>query len=464
MNALPWIHVDGTRFADEDGRTVILTGMGLGGWMDMESFITGYAGVEQNMRQAMLDALGQDRYDLFFDELDVAFFDEDDARFLASLGMNSMRLPVNYRHFEDDSRPFELVERGFERLDRVVTLLARHGLYSVIDLHAVQGYQNNHWHCDNPTHLPGLWQHPHFQDRAVHLWEALAERYKDRPEVAGFNLVNEPGNPSGVELAAFYDRLVKAVRAVDPRHMLFLDGNRYATDFTVFDHMPERFGNVVYAAHDYALPGMADSTGYPGEVRGEYCDKAAVEQTFLRRTSHQRATGTPIWLGEFGPVYPLDRPQADWRYQVLQDQLDIYRQYGASWSAWTYKDIGLQGVVYADPESPYMRHTLGFRQLKERLGADSWGGTDQHIRHIIGPLEDLMATEFPEYDPYPWGQSRRIGLLVRHILLCEPMAARYAALFAGLDEDGLKDMARSFRFDACVVREQLKNVLERNLR
>ena len=42
-----------------------------------------------------------------------------------------------------------------------------------------------------------FWQHKHFQDRAVWLWENLADRYKDNPWVAGYNLLNEPSDPSG---------------------------------------------------------------------------------------------------------------------------------------------------------------------------------------------------------------------------------------------------------------------------
>ena len=43
-----------------------------------------------------------------------------------------------------------------------------------------------------------------------------------------------------------------------------------------------------------------------------------------------RETGTPIWVGEFGPVY-VDEPAADdMRYQVLRDQLEIYDRYQAS--------------------------------------------------------------------------------------------------------------------------------------
>lgn len=86
--------------------------------------------------------------------------------------------------------------------------------------------------------------------------------------------------------------------------MLFLDGNTYSTDFSMFtDPLP----NTVYTAHDYALPGFVDGGSYPGVSRGQQVDRAAVERTFLERTSYMRDTGTPFWIGEFGPVYTVGR-------------------------------------------------------------------------------------------------------------------------------------------------------------
>jgi hypothetical protein len=136
------------------------------------------------MRAAVARVLGPERAERFFDRLLDCFFAAGDARLLAELGVNCLRLPISYRHFESDAKPFELLEAGFERLDRAIRLCGEHGIYSVIDLHAVPGAQNQHWHSDNPTHVAAFWLHPHFQDRVVHLWEALADRFKDRPELA----------------------------------------------------------------------------------------------------------------------------------------------------------------------------------------------------------------------------------------------------------------------------------------
>ncbi|GAA3105496.1 glycoside hydrolase family 5 protein [Nonomuraea salmonea] len=294
------LHIDGDRLVTASGETVRLRGVGLGGWMNMENFITGYPSTEELQRAALRRVLGQDVYDAFFERFLEVFFTDDDARFLADLGMNSVRVPFNYRHFEDDDRPMRLKEEGFLLLDRVIETCARHGLYTVLDLHAAPGYHNQRWHSDNPTHRSLFWTHRHFQDRVVHLWEALADRYKDNPWVAGYNPLNEPADPSGERIGPFYERLHAAIRAVDPSHVLFLDGNRHATDFELFaDPLP----GTVYTVHDYALAGFADSGDYPGLSRGRHVDRDYLEARFLERAEYMRRTGTPIWVGEFGPVY-----------------------------------------------------------------------------------------------------------------------------------------------------------------
>jgi len=460
VERLAWLKVDGTRLVDETGRTVVLTGVGLGGWLNMENFITGYPATESLQRQALRRVLGQEGYDRFFRRFLTDFFDVDDARYLASLGLNSVRVPFSYRHFEDDDRPFQLKEEGFRWLDRIVDICADAGLYTILDLHAAPGYQNQNWHCDNPTHWALFWTHRHFQDRVIHLWEALADRYRDNPAVAGYNPLNEPADPSGEVIGPFYERLERAIRAVDSRHVLFLDGNRYSTDFSMFT---EPFPNTIYTAHDYALPGIAVDGVYPGVTRGEYFDRSVVEQTFLRRTEFMRRTGTPIWIGEFGPMYTADPERNAQRYQLLRDQLEIYHQYGASWALWTYKDIGLQGLVYARPDSAYLQRIKPALDKKRRLGTDSWGGDPRNVRHILDPIEEFFDKEFRDFTPFPWGRRAWINLLVRHILLAEPLVEDFARCFVGVTPDEAEELAGSFAFHECVRREELAQVLRERL-
>jgi len=454
------LRVDGTRIVSGD-TPVILRGFGLGGWMNMENFITGYAGSESQQRRALRRVLGDEGYERFFNRFLREFFTEADAAYLASLGLNSLRIPFNYRHFESDADPFAIKEEGFALLDRVVEACAGHGIYTILDLHAVPGAQNQHWHSDNPTQWAHFWTQRQFQDRVVNLWERIAEHYRGNPWVAGYNPVNEPADAHGDAIGPFYRRLEAAIRAVDPDHILFLDGNRYSTQF---DQLGDPLPNTVYTAHDYALPGFVDGGPYPGVSRGEYVDRDRVEETFLQRTAYMRETGTPIWVGEFGPVYTGDPARDEQRYQLLQDQLEIYDRYDASWALWTYKDIGLQGVVTVDPESDYLRRIAPVLEKKARLGVDSWGSTDSGIRDILEPIERLFEAEFPDFQPYPWGARRWIHGHVRHVMLAEAMVDEFARAFEGVGPDEAERLADAFAFRNCRIREGLAVILERAAR
>jgi endoglucanase len=456
--AAAWLRTRGSEFTDGDGQPVRLRGVGLGGWLNMENFITGYAANESLMRAAVRQVLGQDAYELFFERLLTVFFTAEDAALLAAAGLNCVRLPVNYRHFEDDSAPFIMKPDGFRHLDRVIGLCAGQGIYTVIDLHAVPGAQNHHWHSDNPSHIPMFWAHPHFQDRVVRLWEHIAGHYSGHPWVAGYNPVNEPADESRSVVGPFYQRLVAAIRAVDTRHTLFLDGNTYSTEFGIFG---EPWENTVYACHDYAAAGLGRGGPYPGLTQGTWVDADALERKFLERAEYSRRTGTPVWVGEFGPVYTGD-PQIDaQRRQILADQLEIYRRHQASWSIWTYKDLGTQGLATVRPGSPYGTRFGPFVAKKNRLGADSWGSTGTGLPEVTGPFQDMMAREFPGFEPYPWGRWDWVRTLLLNITVAQPLAAEYAELFRGLGEDDLLALADSFALANCSVRTSLIDQLGR---
>lgn len=121
--ATGFLKVVGDKIVDGTGKPVILRGAGLGGWLNMENFITGYPGHESEHRAAMLKVLGKEKYEYFFDRWLYYFFKEDDAKFFASLGLNCLRLPFNYRHLEDDMNPKVLKVEGFKHLDRVIDLV-----------------------------------------------------------------------------------------------------------------------------------------------------------------------------------------------------------------------------------------------------------------------------------------------------------------------------------------------------
>lgn len=449
---LQLLSVRGDAFVDESGRRVHLRGVCIGGWLDMENFISGFAGNETLMRTDVATAIGHQAARLFFERYLQAFFNEPDAEFLANEGFNCVRIPVNYRHFESDMRPFEIIDDGFRHLDRAIEQCGSRGIYTIIDLHALPGGQNHDWHSDNQTHVPAFWLHPHFHDRVVNIWQAISGRYRGNPWVAGYNLMNEPADESRSIVGPVYARLVEAVRVVDPDHILFLDGNTYATEF---DSLSDFGPNVVYTLHDYVPSGFGRGGPYPGLTDGQWIDREVAEQMFLERSQYARDTGTPLFVGEFGPTYMGDESNDAQRRVILRDQLDLYRRYGASWTIWTYKDLGRQGLVAVDPKSAYRQRFDLFVAKKNRLGSDSWGSNEVGVREVTQPVQDLVAAEFPDFDPYPWGRWDFVRRLLLNILIARPLSLEYASLLKGLDDDDLGRLAESFAFANCAPRTLL---------
>ena len=92
---------------------------------------------------------------------------------------------------------------------------------------------------------------------------------------------------------------------------------------------------------------------------------------------------------------------------------------------------------------------------KRRLGVDAWGSTHAELPEVIEPLHALIAREFPDWAPYPWGVREATDLLVRHILLAQAMLPEYAERFRGLGDDELDELADSFALERCRRRERL---------
>lgn len=460
------LHVQGAEIVDVSGTRIILKGAGLGGHLNFENFITGYSGHEHEHRAAMTEVLGEKKANFFFNRLLHYFFTDEDAAFFQSLGLNCIRVPFNYRHFIDDDNPAQLKESGFRFLDNIVDICGRHNLYVILDLHAAPGGQNQDWHSDSGIARALFWEFRVFQDQTVDLWIALAKHFAGNPVIAGYNPLNEPADSKHTRLTAWYTRVEQAIRDVDPDHILFIDANTYAMDFSHFDTV---LPNAVYACHDYAalgfpVPGQALYTGTQDQN-----DKLL--RQFNRKAEFSRQHNVPLWNGEFGPVYadPLTDVDADKtnrsRIGVLQEQLRIYSESQTHWSIWLYKDIGYQGMVHVSHESPYMKLIAEFVAKKQRLGLDFWGIVDKSgVSETYDPFFQKLKEMVPKHlhnikYPHPWPIERHFERIIRECLLSEYLGMEFAELFKDKSESELEDLAASFSFQNCITRDTLNDVL-----
>ena len=471
------LQVKKNQVIDERGDFIYLRGMCIGGWMNMENNINGHPGDEHGLRRVMADMLGKSKAQFFFDRLLDYFFAEADVVFLKECGANTVRLPLNYRHFESDAEPFHYLEPGFRRLDQAVQWCAKHGMYVILDLHAVQGFQNSDWHCDNSSRHTFFWQERQYQDRFVALWEEFARRYKGNATIAGYNVMNEPivNAPAGRFTRAYkpdwetvnrvYRRVVGAIRNIDPAHIIFLEGDCYSTQF---DGLEAPFAeNLVYSSHNYTRAGHGPGS-YPGVLDGEHWDKEKLRQLFANHsgTRYAQKYNVPLWIGEFGAR--MDGPQPEWsdRCRSLDDQLDIFEEFDAHWTAWTFKDVVRHGWAILDPESEYVQRIAPILKAKRALGLETWwsgGQKDQPFDEVLNKAIDYIEKTIGDPEIDHDANKVHMGQALLGGYVPSLMLPTFARLFKSMSENDLDRVLQSFAFKNCKIREDKTAVLKKHL-
>ncbi|MGD0173630.1 MAG: cellulase family glycosylhydrolase [Anaerolineales bacterium] len=311
----PMVHQVGRSLIDPNGQPLRLRGVNLGGWLLWEGwdFSKGSDLSENTIDQGVIKLVGQDALDRFHQQVYENFITEADIRAIEGLGFNSVRLPINYNILEDDSRPYVYLDSGWRMIDQALTWCEKYNLYVILDLHAVPGGQSGLPPSNPSPGEPRIWFSPDDQARTVALWKAIAERYRGRTVVAGYDLINEPLPSNGNKLILLYQRIIPVIRQVDPDHLLVLEGTAFSGNFDAFTG--PLFENEMYGFHMY---------NWFGDNRKKKLDQ-------FQEIS--RAQNVPLWAGEFG----------DNTYAMIGSTVAMYENSGngvtAGWPFWTWKKV-----------------------------------------------------------------------------------------------------------------------------
>jgi hypothetical protein len=279
--ANPFVHQDGRRLVDGSGAPVTLRGVNLGGWLAWEGWIFGGGWSldgESKLLARLAELVGRDEAERFREDVRERFVTDADLARIAALGFDTVRVPLNHVLLEEDAKPYAYRPEGWAVLDRLVDGCEAHGLRAVLDLHAAPGGQSPWFMADPDSQL--LWDSNANRDRTVALWRAIAQRYANRPGIAGYDLLNEPSPPDDAALLALYRRIASAIREVDPHHLLILEGTSGASNLAPFTGPVS--ANQAYSVHQYEFFGDWKS------------DELA------RWTAVGAAHDVPLWIGEFG--------------------------------------------------------------------------------------------------------------------------------------------------------------------
>ncbi len=410
------LRVHGNQFVLR-GRPIRLRGIGLGNWLNLEHFMLGIPGTESEIRAAIETIYGPTSAQRFWDSYCSTYTADADLEFVRALGLNSLRIPINFSRFglEDDN---VAIESTLQELDRALAIATQCGLLVIIDLHAAPGGQNPDWHCDNATGAAGFWQNDGHRNRVVRFWERLASYYCDNTTVAGYDLLNEPcflDDANGSVLVGFYEACIAAIRRVDPHHIIFIEGNRYARDFSMFQRNLD--DQIAYSLHYYPFLQI------PNELRAPNAAVTLRERLFAETSLAQLVNDLqkPIWCGETGHALHLSDSAP-----VLLQFLGMLEELNVSWALWPLKDARAMGLLTPKHDSPWMSLT--------RSASGNWSFWELFSRDSV-----LAASEHSD----PLAYYRRLAELT------SSAHARFRQRLSEVPFHVLHTALESFAFAAC---------------
>lgn len=379
MRPKGYVHSIGESLYDGEGRKLVLKGVNFGDWFVQEfwmatsclpSFQTGRYTQRRGL-EAML--LNPNIPKESIRSLEAVYIDnfikEEDFRRVHDLGLNTIRINFSVYNLTDDGEKVRF--GGFDKLDWALDMAEKYDLYVVLDLHGAIGSQNMDNHSGDDSQF-ALYGNEENKRKTIHLWEQIAQHFKERTIVCGYDLLNEPRRKKhrygGKICFDFYDELYKAVRRIDPDHMIFVECFSFPNHGADF----RKYGweNICYEYHIYNLTPFSQRT----------CLR------FYKALHHLMGYKAPVYIGEWN-AWGKDR---DWERTFA-----FFDKMGWSYTSWTYK-------INRYPQDHGIRAGRGHWGLLEInvKPVDLFTATPEEIQETYSQVGSENAKKTHVYDVY----------------------------------------------------------------
>ena len=325
LNSQGFLKVKGKEIVNGKGETILLRGMGLGGWMLQEPYmlqLSKVAGTQTEIKYKITELTGEGNCEKFYRSYLNNMITKRDIDSLKAWGFNSIRLPMHYNLFtlpiekEPVAGQITWLKTGFELTDNLLSWCRKNKMYLILDLHAAPGGQGNDRPiADVDTLKPQLWESEYNLQKTIALWKKLAERYADEEWIGGYDLINETNYKmeSNEPLKKLFLATTQEIRKVDKNHIIFIEGNQFANDYTGL--IPPWDNNMVYSFHKYWNPATIETIQRFLDLREKY--------------------NVPLWMGESG------ENTNEW----FKAAVNLFESNNIGWAWWTIKKIGSESSL-----------------------------------------------------------------------------------------------------------------------
>ncbi len=246
-----------------------LRGVNLGGWLVLEKWMAPslFKGLKATDETSYCVELGENAEPLLKTHWQK-FITQADFAWLASLGINAVRIPVGHWIFGDDypyhpaygQNQHPYVKGGIDVLDQAFVWAEKYHFKVVLDLHAAPGCQNG---FDNGGILNVCdWHtHPDYNNYSLDVLERLAQRYQKSSALHAIEVLNEPHWDISTDILKSYTQeaylRIRKQCSAEQVAIVFHDGFRSFHEYKGFLTEPE-YNNVIFDMHRYQCFSQAD--------------------------------------------------------------------------------------------------------------------------------------------------------------------------------------------------------------
>ncbi|KAH7915012.1 glycoside hydrolase superfamily [Hygrophoropsis aurantiaca] len=270
------------------------------------------------------------------------FINQTDFDYLASIGINTVRLPVGYWTFgpsycvDTPFAPFsDIYQNSWPRVLRAINMASQSGIGVLLDLHGAVGSQNGQSHSGVSDGNTNLFNNPDNINKTLAVLTVAMQTLGYVNNVVGIQILNEPQNVP--ELPDFYAKAITTMRQVSPIANSFplyihdgFDIDRFSdfianrTDFIVEDH----HSYFVFTPSDDSEP----ASQHKGDVDGPIASSLLAASNKARRN---------LVIDEWSCALTdkslsTQKDPARARKDFCMGQMDVYANISAGWGFWAY--------------------------------------------------------------------------------------------------------------------------------
>ena len=320
-------------------------GMGIGGWL------TNYKrfNVLPQNRRLIITVGDMEHFE--------SYITEDDIAYIASLGMDHIRLGFDQIVLEKS--PYVYRKEIIEILHNFVYWCEKYGLRPVLNMHKAIGN-----YCDILEER-GLMQSEELQSRFVAVWEKLENEFSEQNHVV-FELLNEVVNATAEEWNALAEKTIAAIREKNKDRLIIVGGVEWNNPPALPKVKVYDDENIIYTFHCYEPHEFTHQQGvlkpsqlfynrkmpYPcddieryrdfhrvvnGNNKYEEYDRMDIE--FLRdylapvKEFIEKHPDKVLWCGEFGTIR---HAKLEWRENWMRDMITILKEWDIPYCVWNY--------------------------------------------------------------------------------------------------------------------------------